>query len=72
MELDMKVTVNSDDPAYFGGQVNQNYIEIQQALKLSKKDIYELAKNSFEYALIVDELKEKYLAELESYYLKNL
>ena len=72
MELGMKVTVNSDDPAYFGGQVNQNYIEIQKALNLSKKDIYELAKNSFEYALIGDDLKEKYLSELEAYYLKNL
>ncbi len=72
MELGMKVTVNSDDPAYFGGQVNQNYIEIQKALDLSKEDIYVLAKNSFEYALIGDALKEKYLTELESYYLKNL
>ncbi|MGB5321289.1 adenosine deaminase [Lutimonas sp.] len=72
MELGMKVTVNSDDPAYFGGQVNQNYIEIQEALNLSKKDLYELAKNSFEYALIGDDLKEKYLSELEAYYLKNL
>jgi len=72
MELGMKVTVNSDDPAYFGGQVNQNFIEIQKALHLSKQDIYELAKNSFEYALIGDDLKEKYVSELESYYLKNL
>lgn len=72
MDLGMKVTVNSDDPAYFGGQVNQNFIEIQKALQLSKQDIYELAKNSFEYALISDDLKEKYVSELENYYLKNL
>ena len=61
MDLGMKVTVNSDDPAYFGGQVNQNFIEIQKALDLSKQDIYELAKNSFEYALIGDDLKKKYV-----------
>lgn len=72
MDLGMKVTVNSDDPAYFGGQVNQNFIEIQKALGLTKKDIYELAKNSFEYALIGDGLKETYLTELEKYYLNNL
>ena len=72
MDLGMKVTVNSDDPAYFGGQVNQNYIDIQKALQLTKKDIYELAKNSFEYSLASDDLKETYLSELERYYLKNL
>ena len=39
MDLGLKVTINSDDPAYFGGQVNKNYIEIQKALDLTKKDI---------------------------------
>ncbi len=71
MELGLKPTVNSDDPAYFGGQVNQNYITIQEALKLSKKDLYELAKNSFEYALLDKETKASYLAELEAYYKSN-
>lgn len=68
MNLGMKVTVNSDDPAYFGGQLNKNFIEIQKALDLSKKDIYELARNSFEYALIDSAQKEAYLNELESFY----
>ncbi|MGI9531799.1 adenosine deaminase [Lutimonas sp.] len=68
MNLGMKVTVNSDDPAYFGGQLNKNFIEIQKALDLSKKDIYELAKNSFEYALIDSDQKEAYISELESFY----
>ena len=68
----MKVTVNSDDPAYFGGQVNQNFIEIQKALDLSKKDLYQLAKNSFEYSLLSRESKEKHLIELNHYYQKNL
>lgn len=71
MELGMKVTVNSDDPAYFGGQVNQNYLAIHKALDLSKQDLYELAKNSFEYALINGPLKQKYLTELEDFYQKN-
>ncbi|MDH3323342.1 MAG: adenosine deaminase [Flavobacteriaceae bacterium] len=68
MALGLKVTVNSDDPAYFGGQVNQNYIDIQKALNLSKKDLYELAKNSFQYALLDQELKKTYLEELALYY----
>jgi len=67
MALGLKVTINSDDPAYFGGQVNQNYIEIQEALNLSKQDIYELAKNSFQYSFINNTTKHKYLEELKRY-----
>jgi len=68
MDLGLKVTVNSDDPAYFGGQVNQNYIEIQKALGLTKQDIFQLARNSFEYSLLDQEMKSKYVSELEEYY----
>ena len=71
MRLGLKVTINSDDPAYFGGQVNKNYIELLKALNLSKQDLYELAKNSFQYALLDDKTKQKYLNELETYYKKN-
>lgn len=72
MNSGMKVTVNSDDPAYFGGQVNQNFIEIQEALGLTKEDIYILAKNSFEYSLLSRDSKERLLAEVDEYYQKNL
>ena len=68
MELGLKPTVNSDDPAYFGGQVNQNYIEIQEALNLTKKDLYDLATNSFKYSLLDEDTKMKYLIELTGYY----
>ncbi|MEN8124883.1 MAG: adenosine deaminase [Bacteroidota bacterium] len=71
MDLGLKVTVNSDDPAYFGGQVNQNYIEIQKALDLNKDDLYQLAKNSFQYSLLNNNLKKQYLNELEKYYKEN-
>ncbi len=71
MDIGLKVTVNSDDPAYFGGQVNKNYEEIQKALNLSKEDLYVLARNSFEYSLLDQVTKEKYLKELETYYDKN-
>ena len=72
MDIGLKVTINSDDPAYFGGQINQNYIAIQEALDLSKADLYELAKNSFTYSLLSEELKMKYLDELETYYRVNI
>ena len=71
MDLGIKVTVNSDDPAYFGGQLNQNFIETQKALNLTKKDIYELAKNSFEYSLLDENTKSKYIKELDAFYAKN-
>ncbi|MFA5298233.1 MAG: adenosine deaminase [Lutibacter sp.] len=71
MDLGIKVTVNSDDPAYFGGQVNKNYIEIQKALNLSKSDLYQLAKNSFQYSLLDENAKQHYLNELEVYYNNN-
>jgi len=68
MNLGLKPTINSDDPAYFGGQVNQNYIEIQEALDLSKEDLYQLAVNSFKYSLLDEDTKMKYLIELTGYY----
>jgi adenosine deaminase len=71
MNLGLKVTVNSDDPAYFGGQVNKNYEAIQEALNLSKEDIYQLAQNSFQYSLLDDNTKSKYLSELDSFYNQN-
>jgi len=71
MDLGLKVTINSDDPAYFGGQVNKNYLEIQKALNLSKEEIYILAKNSFQYSLLDTTKKQLYLNELEVYYANN-
>jgi len=68
MDMGLKVTVNSDDPAYFGGQINQNYIEIQKALNLSKEDLYILARNSFEYSLLDMASQSVYLKELDKYY----
>lgn len=71
MDLGLKVTVNSDDPAYFGGQVNENYEAIQKALDLSKNDLYQLAKNSFQYSLLNENTKQAYLNELEVYFKNN-
>lgn len=71
MDLGLKVTINSDDPAYFGGQVNQNYIKIQKALNLTKEDLYVLAKNSFEYSFLPMSQKKYFKAELERYYKSN-
>ncbi len=48
MESGLKVTVNSDDPAYFGGYISDNYLAIAEALELSATECSVLARNSFE------------------------
>ena len=62
------VTVNSDDPAYFGGYVNENYIAIQEALHLTRDDLYQLARNSFEATFLEPDEKEKLIGELDAYF----
>jgi adenosine deaminase len=61
------VTINSDDPAYFGGYLNENYIEIQKALNLSKEDIIQLAGNSFKASFLNEIEKSKMLQKLKNF-----
>ena len=70
MDLGLKVTVNSDDPAYFGGYINDNFIAVQNALKLNKSDVYHLVRNSFSYSLLPEDAKQKYLGEVDQFYQK--
>jgi adenosine deaminase len=65
MDRGIKVTVNSDDPAYFGGYLNDNFIAVADALQLSKEEIIQLAKNSFEASFISDGEKRTFLKEVE-------
>jgi adenosine deaminase len=64
-EAGLCVTVNSDDPPYFGGYVNANYAAIKAALGLSDDDLWQMARNSFTAAYLSDELRGRYLAELD-------
>ena len=61
----LNVTINSDDPAYFKGYLNQNFINLYENLHLTMDEIICLVKNSFRSAFISDELKNKYLAKVE-------
>lgn len=60
----LKVTVNSDDPAYFGGYVNQNYLATFAALRLGAAEAYTLARNSLEASFASDERKAEWVARL--------
>ena len=61
------VTVNSDDPAYFGGYIAENYQAAQSALDLTEKELYQIAKNSFQASFLPPETKFKLIAELDEY-----
>ena len=65
LDLGLCVTVNSDDPAYFGGYVNENYRQITRALNLSHEDLVKLVKNSFNASFLSLEEKQKYYNEID-------
>jgi adenine deaminase len=67
--LDKKVfvTVNSDDPAYFGGYINENLQALQTALNLTHDDIVVLARNSFEASFISQDKKDYYFSMIDNF-----
>jgi adenosine deaminase len=61
----LKVTVNSDDPAYFGGYLNQNFLATFAGLDLDAQDAYTLARNSLEASFVSEQDKAKWVAQLD-------
>lgn len=61
------VTVNSDDPAYFGGYINENYKSIANALLLNKNELEQLAKNSILGSFLDEEQKQNFISMIEQY-----
>ena len=61
LDKGLLVTVNSDDPAYFGGYLNENYEAIAEALNLSKDDLRKLAANSFTASFLHEDEKQRYI-----------
>ncbi len=66
LEHGLCATVNSDDPAYFGGYVGENLAGAAEALRLDDATILALARNSFEASFLDDAARARYLAELDS------
>ena len=64
LDKKLMVMVNSDDPAYFGGYLNQNLIETQEALKLSKDDVKILLVNSFKSSFLNEEKKREWISKI--------
>jgi adenosine deaminase len=67
LDAGLRASINSDDPAYFGGYVADNFRASAQAMQLSDERIIELAKNSFLSSFLDAKSKEKYLSELASF-----
>jgi len=65
LDAGLKVTINSDDPAYFGGYVNQNYLETFAALELDAGHAYTLARNSLEASFVAPEQKAAWVSQLD-------
>ncbi|MFR9728910.1 adenosine deaminase [Saccharopolyspora sp. MS10] len=64
---DLLVTVNSDDPAYFGGYVDDNYAAVRRELGLGTEQLRELAANSFRAAFLDEPRRAGFLAEVEAW-----
>ncbi len=65
LSLGLRATVNSDDPAYFGGYADENYRRVARALKLTTAELSQLAKNSFLSSWLSDAERARHLAELD-------
>ncbi len=66
LELGLRATVNSDDPAYFGGYVGDNLAGVARALDLDQDAILTLARNSFEASFINESTRRRYLERVEA------
>ena len=63
----LHVTLNSDDPAYFGGYVNENYRQLAAAVGLDRAQLTRFARHSFEGSFLAAADKAARLAEVEAY-----
>ena len=68
LNLGIRVTINSDDPAYFGGYMNENFLATQEGLNLSKGDLYQISLNAIAASFLEADRKAALIHELEEYY----
>jgi len=67
LDAGLLATVNSDDPSYFGGYINDNYKAVSQAVGLSAREIITLAKNSFAASFLDDYEKQARIDAVDRY-----
>ncbi len=71
LDLGLRATVNSDDPAYFGGYLGQNWTQTAEALNLSRDELIVLAKNSFTGSFLAPDEIARHLADVDAYAAAN-
>jgi len=67
LDAGLCVTINSDDPAYFGGYMNENFLAAQNGLNLSQKDIVQIAKNGFTASFLPQEDIDVHLKSIDEF-----
>ncbi len=67
LDLGLRVTVNSDDPAYFGGYLTANFLSAQAALDLDRRDIVQLSENAIHAAFLSPQEKRRLVGEVRSF-----
>jgi len=67
LTLDLRVTLNSDDPAYFGGYITENFLLVQRELDLGPEHLRRFSANAFEAAWLPRTTRDAYLAQLAAY-----
>lgn len=71
LDLGVCVTINSDDPAYFGGYMNENFLATQEGLNLSKEDLYKISRNAIQASFLGEQGKERLKLEIKDYFMKK-
>ena len=67
LEAGLKVTINSDDPTYFGGYIGDNYVQSQRVLGLTADDMTTIARNSLQATFLPPDEQAGLVAELDAY-----
>jgi adenosine deaminase len=67
LSKNLLVTINSDDPAYFPGYMNENLLRVQEEIDLNKEEIAQLVRNAFEASWLTDDKRSTYLSQVSTF-----
>jgi adenosine deaminase len=68
LEAGLVATINSDDPAYFGGYINENFTQTFAALQLGSQQAYQLARNSFDASFVDASERARQIDALDAFF----
>ena len=71
LDLGVRVTINSDDPAYFGGYMTENFLATQAGLNLTLADLYQISRNAIEASFIGEDKKQLLRDDLDRYFKRD-